>query len=343
MFDLDKGLKLKKLYIENYKVIKEFKIDFTDSIDKPLPIIIIAGVNGSGKTTLLDYIYTTAFSIDCLDKNSFLKIQLNNQSLTLDNKNNEEYPLTYIKVFDDNIKDIKKSILDYFRKLSREKDSYLKALKEIQIIIDNFFESLNLQFTIEDIDDIDRDNEKVTFRNINNNKIFSIESLSTGEKTLLSKVLYLYFRNIKNQIILIDEPELSIHPTWQSSILKIYEDFANKNNCQIIIATHSPHIIGSAKSEWIRLLTEDGVIDNISKSYGLEFNKVLTDIMGLENLRTPDVAKQINKLWEFLENEDYSSNEYKNLYKELENMLGNLDKDIILARLEVAKLKSQNA
>ena len=65
--------------------------------------------------------------------------------------------------------------------------------------------------------------------------------------------------------------------------------------------------------------------------------------MGLENLRTPDVAKQINKLWEFLEDEDYSSNEYKNLYKELEHMLGNLDKDLILARLEVAKLKSQNA
>jgi len=148
-------------------------------------------------------------------------------------------------------------------------------------------------------------------------------------------------------IILIDEPELSLHPSWQNRVLKIYEKFAEQNNCQIIIATHSPHIIGSAKPEYIRLLKKEDnkivAIDNIDRSYGLEFDKILTDIMGVENLRTPDVAKDIKRLWELLEDEEYESQEYKELYQKLEDLLGELDKDMVLSRLEIARIKSRNA
>jgi predicted ATP-dependent endonuclease of OLD family len=41
--------------------------------------------------------------------------------------------------------------------------------------------------------------------------------------TLLTKVLYLYLSEIKNQVILIDEPEMSLHPNWQNSILELYD------------------------------------------------------------------------------------------------------------------------
>jgi len=48
-------MKIRELYIENYKMFRDFKIDFLDSDDKPLDIVVLAGVNGSGKTTLLEY------------------------------------------------------------------------------------------------------------------------------------------------------------------------------------------------------------------------------------------------------------------------------------------------
>jgi len=313
MFDVNKGFKLSTISIKEHKLLKDFEIDFTDKEDNPLPIIVIAGVNGSGKTTLLEYIQKIHYS-----------------------------DLLYIETLENNILDLKQYILSNFRKESRKLDSYSKALKKIQNFMEELFDGFDTKFYIDDIDDTDRYNEKIIFKNSTNDE-FKIEELSTGEKTLISKILYLYFKDVKDKVILIDEPELSLHPSWQNKILKLYETFAEKNNCQIIIATHSPHIIGSAKNEWIRLLSEDGVISNFSKSYGLEFDKILTDIMGVENLRTPDVAKKIDKLWKFLEDEEYLSSEYKILYKELENIVGDLDKDLVLARLEVAKLKRENA
>ena len=63
---MNKGLKLKEVNIKDFKMFKDFKINFTDKNDNPLPIIILAGINGSGKTTLLEVIY------------SFKKIDLQN-------------------------------------------------------------------------------------------------------------------------------------------------------------------------------------------------------------------------------------------------------------------------
>ncbi len=45
-------MKLRKLHIENYKIFKDFDIDFMDKDDKPLPIIILAGVMGVGRPSI---------------------------------------------------------------------------------------------------------------------------------------------------------------------------------------------------------------------------------------------------------------------------------------------------
>ena len=78
---------------------------------------------------------------------------------------------------------------------------------------------------------------------------------------------------------------MSLHPNWQNSILELYEIFAQKNNSQIIIATHSPRIISGAKSSYIRILelsnSKINVIDDYNQSYGLEVSRILTDIMGV--------------------------------------------------------------
>ena len=44
---------------------------------------------------------------------------------------------------------------------------------------------------------------------------------------------------------MIDEPEDSLHPTWQQKVLKLYQNIGENN--QVIVATHSPQVIGSAK------------------------------------------------------------------------------------------------
>lgn len=55
-------------------------------------------------------------------------------------------------------------------------------------------------------------------------------------------------QSIKGNLILIDEPEISLHPVWQEKILRFYRNLFTENACQtsqLFIATHSPFIIHS--------------------------------------------------------------------------------------------------
>jgi len=180
-------------------------------------------------------------------------------------------------------------------------------------------------------DKVDADGN-IFFRN-KKEEIFSIDEISTGEKTLLSKVLYLYLKKIKDSVILIDEPELSLHPAWQNRVLKLYENFAKENNCQIIIATHSPHIIGSAKNEYIRILTEEGVINDVL-AYGRDIEWVLEEIMGAKSTREESIAKKIKECQELLNEDKY--NEAEELIDALEKIIGANDSEILAMRNDIA-------
>jgi len=351
-------MKLRKLHIEDYKMFKDFDISFVDDNDEALPIVVLAGVNGSGKTSLLEFLKRRErqeilsplgaimldgkFNIEYLFKNQ--KHTLSNQGTLLNEKDFLPQKIEYLKsgINTDNIFMVANEFVKTFYFFLKEQYRPSEVKEHFDNYMQNIFNDLDLTFKY---NHLDRD-DNVWFTN-NTGEEFEIKDLSTGEKTLLSKVMYLYFQDYKEKVILIDEPELSLHPSWQNRVLKIYENFAKKNECQIIIATHSPHIIGSAKPEYLRLLKKEDnkivAIDNIDRSYGLEFDKILTDIMGVENLRTPAVAKDIKRLWEILEDENYESEEYIKLYDKLEELLGSLDKDMVLSRLEIARIKSRNA
>ncbi len=48
-------MKIKSIYIQNYKILNNFKIDFCNN-SVINPITVICGINGSGKTSLLEFI-----------------------------------------------------------------------------------------------------------------------------------------------------------------------------------------------------------------------------------------------------------------------------------------------
>jgi len=84
---------------------------------------------------------------------------------------------------------------------------------------------------------------------------FDINDLSSGEKQLFLRTLSIKMLEPNNSIILIDEPELSLHPKWQQRIIEVYKKIGENN--QIILATHSPHILGSVSNEKILILYRD--------------------------------------------------------------------------------------
>lgn len=86
-------------------------------------------------------------------------------------------------------------------------------------------------------------------------KSITIDGLSTGEKQIIFRGSMLLKNSnvMENGCILIDEPELSMHPSWQSKILDYYRDLfrdtSNKQSAQMIFATHSEYVIRSAIEE----------------------------------------------------------------------------------------------
>lgn len=101
---------------------------------------------------------------------------------------------------------------------------------------------------------------------------FLIESLSSGEKQLFLRALSLKFLDVNDSIILIDEPELSLHPEWQCKIMSMYEGIGYNN--QLIVATHSPHVVSDIRKEQLRILhrNHEGIsivpVDEMNSTYG---------------------------------------------------------------------------
>ncbi len=71
-----------------------------------------------------------------------------------------------------------------------------------------------------------------------------INELSSGERQIIIVLSYLYFVAKKDSIFIIDEPELSLHLAWQKEFVSAMLELAPEN-CQIILASHSPEIVGS--------------------------------------------------------------------------------------------------
>lgn len=162
------------------------------------------------------------------------------------------------------------------------------------------------------------------------------EYLSSGFKSILSilfgiiKEIEFRFNDPKinaidfDGVIIIDEIELHLHPEWQGKIALILIKAFPK--AQFITSTHSPHIIQEAAPDQILALE---LIDNevlqrelpISK-YGFKgwtIEEVLSDVMGMTDIRTSTFNELINLFETSVHDENYEH--AKKYYEELNQML----------------------
>lgn len=371
-------MKIKNLYIENEKRLKNLNINFEND-EKILDVVVLAGVNGTGKTTVLEVIYDY-FENFQNDKNK-INIELDLEEENYINQNNisketylnnlikdsikkEKTPKVIYVPAEINFQKVKFNLLALYKKRFLNKiDSYIitdipfyiqmkiintankESEKKLGNVRDEIIAEINGIFDILDMDTrlIGMSTETTEILPIFTNSAgdkFDINELSSGEKQLFLRTLAIKMLNPENSIILIDEPELSLHPKWQQRIVDVYRKIG-KNN-QIIIATHSPHILGSVRKENIMLLDKDdeGKIvvrtgDELYDSYGQPTDRVLKDIMGLETTRNPKVFKLLEEAGELVDKNEYESEEFKTKYKKLREILGNKDEDLLLMDMDI--------
>lgn len=84
-----------------------------------------------------------------------------------------------------------------------------------------------------------------------NNADIPVVKLSSGEKQLLIQLLEALIQDQKPCVFIADEPELSLHVKWQLKLLGSMTDL--NPNAQVIVATHSPEIVGDFGDRVIKM------------------------------------------------------------------------------------------
>lgn len=82
-----------------------------------------------------------------------------------------------------------------------------------------------------------------------------LSQTSSGQQQLICSLLGLASEVRDNSIVLIDEPELSLHPSWQITILsRLQQVLRVVENCHVILATHSPLLVQAAQEAKLEIL-----------------------------------------------------------------------------------------
>lgn len=213
---------------------------------------ILVGINGSGKTTLLNLIsdYYTGQKIKKEIAESVSGSEIN-------------IPVTYIRSFDVPANARKRtesmllqelkhvinqngegtSFFDYRMKMLNYPDMADTVRKRIESffhLVDSLFEETG---------------KKITIDPQNNTLAFSVQSghgisknillgqLSSGEKQILLILTTVFLQEEKPNVLLLDEPEISLHISWQDCLIERIREL--NPNCQVIMTTHSPNIFAN--------------------------------------------------------------------------------------------------
>ena len=127
--------------------------------------------------------------------------------------------------------------------------TYLQAFKDTTEPLRSIYERLNLFKTILDERNaitgkkvsFSRDGVKLTV----GEREIKLETLSSGEKHDFIMFYNLILGSATDGLVLIDEPEISLHIEWQETYLDKLIAICKMNGLQAIIATHSPNIVSS--------------------------------------------------------------------------------------------------
>lgn len=262
------------------------------------------------------------------------------QNIKLENRPKNEYKKSPLDAYQDALdsRAIFNSFFEWFReqedyenelivKSIRENSSYDKTMLENSLL--NIVKKA-IYYFMPDIENISIEREKMSMSAYKKGQKIYIEQFSDGEKCLLALIGDLARRlgianpNMDNPlkgsgVVLIDEIELHLHPTWQREVMnKLTETFPN---IQFIMTTHSPQVISETRKENLFLLSWDNqqkqpVITKPSRSFGLDSTTVLNEIMD-SPIYNKQVQQKLDKIFQSIDDEQYEQAEQ--LIEELEN------------------------
>ena len=201
---------------------------------------------------------------------------------------------------------------DHFKVLSDEE--FLKAFgPKPWNVVNGLLKDANIPYSVSNPEGSDRDST-FTFSLNDYEKGIKINplDLSTGEKVLMSLAIAIYNSNkdnLKNKILLIDEPDAALHPEFSKFLLTaIKKHIVDGAGVKVVITTHSPTTVTMADEDWLYEMNKSEKIpQKVSKQRALSI--LTADIpslrVSISNRRivfveSPYDAENYEKIFELL-------------------------------------------
>ena len=209
---------------------------------------------------------------------------------------------------------------EIFGEMERSISRFLKGVKELKL---------------------DTTGKKPRFSVQKRGKTLYLDQLSDGEQGLLALVFDLTRRlTIANPvsenpvkegeaIVLIDEIELHLHPSWQRKVVNILRKVFK--SCQFVITTHSPIILGEVRADCIRYLYDKRgkiAVKPLPDVYGLDANRILKELMDAPT-RKISIEQKFRKLFKLIDDEEFE--DAREIMEKLRENLGENEPEITRA------------
>lgn len=180
---------------------------------------------------------------------------------------------------------------------------------------------------------------------------FDFNQLSDGEKSYMALLFDIARKMAMTHpllekplegegIVLIDEIDLHLHPSWQREVIgNLQKSFPN---CQFFITTHSSHVVSSVNlnaGNKLMVVAEGEAEEIETNKYGRESNIVLADIFQMDSLRDPTVQSHLDKVWAYLQRNDYESDGFKQELTWLKENMDIADSVFAQINLQIALIK----
>lgn len=120
---------------------------------------------------------------------------------------------------------------------------------------------------------------------VKQNSRFLVSAASSGERELLTYLFAIFALNVRDAIIIVDEPELHLHPRWQKSLLQLFSSLSASTGNQFLLATHSPTFISPESIPFVSRVYSKEQRSHIHKldASGLPESKHLLNIVNSQN------------------------------------------------------------
>lgn len=170
-----------------------------------------------------------------------------------------------------------------------------------------------------------------------NGETLNVLQLSQGEKSLMALVgdiarrLAMMNPSLENPlhgegIVLIDEVDMHLHPSWQRSIIDRLT--ATFPHCQFILTTHSPLVISDCKEVLVYSL-DNSELTQVPSQYGQDANSVLLEVMDT-HIRNANIANKLDDLLDHIQERNFEA---------AHALLDELDKELPTSNIELTKAK----